>query len=516
MKRIVATGLLISLAIAHAALAGGAQPGQAGNKLAMFDVEGGYASGHVLVRLKPGVRPGKLADGRLTFTGGAGNRIVAGAASAAMAQTLSAAKASAVTRLIPQFAYPQVAARLGLDRVYRLEVPAGTDTPALVRALAKATVLVESAELDGIGGVAGALPNDPELVNQFGMHNTGQMISGTPGLVDADIDAPEAWTLVASLGIDTSTVTIAVLDSGVNQHVQLAGRILPGFNVPQNSNDTTDVCQSHGTHVSGILAATGNDGVGTAGCAWSAKLTPYVVVNPCTGFESWVATALTLATDEGHRLVNMSLQYTSGTQALHDAVLYAAAADVIMVAATGNAGSGNVAYPAKWPETIAVAALTNTDSVASFSNFGPEVEFAAAGQNVRSLIGTTSYGDKNGTSQATPFVTGTIALMLARNPNLTAAEVRAILQATAVDINTPGVDVKTGYGRVNAAAAILATPSPMPADLDGDGSVGAADLALLLGAWGLCSGCDGECAADLDNDCIVGAADLAILLGSWG
>jgi len=478
------------------------------------DAEGGYASTHVLVRLKPGVRPAKLVDGRWALVGAASAGGARERATAKSAAILTSANAKGATTVFGGLSDQVLATQLGLNRTYRIDVPGGTDTPKLVRELAAITSLVELAELDGIGGLADA-PNDPNFAQQYAMNNTGQTIGGVPGLVDADLDGPEAWTLAASLNLDTSTVTIGLLDAGVNQHVELTGRILPGFNVPDGTTITTDECSSHGTHVTGIMAAAGNNGVGIAGLAWQAKIKPYVVVNGCNGFESSVATGLTMATDAGLRLVNMSLQYYTGTSTLLAAVQYAALHDVIMVAAAGNNGNSNVAYPGKWPETIAVAATTNLDQKWSSSNFGPEIDVAAPGLSVHSLIGTTSYGEKNGTSMAAPQVTGIIALMLARNPTLTTAQVRAILQSTTNDIDAPGFDNNTGFGRVNAFAALSATPSPLPADLDGDGDVGPMDLAILLGAWGPCGSCDGACAADLDGNCSVGPEDLGILLGSW-
>jgi subtilisin family serine protease len=476
------------------------------------DVEGGFASTHIFVRVKAGVLPMNGADGRLTFASGSTTKAMARKA----AEALAVAKAIQATPFFAGVADRTMATSLGMDRVYRIDVPDGTDTPTLVRRLQPLTLLFDRVELDGIGGLAGSVPNDPEFANQYAFHNTGQTIAGVPGVVDADIDAPEAWQLAVERGLDTSTVSIAVLDSGVNQHVQLAGRILPGFNIPDNNTITVDECSSHGTHVSGIIAATGNDAVGSTGLAWQAKIAPYVVVNPCSGFESSVATALTMATDAGYRLVNMSLQYYTGTQTLHDAVLYAYQHDVIMVAAAGNNNNSLIAFPGRWPETICVAATTNANTKASFSNFGPEVDVCAGGNVIRSLTGTTGYGDKNGTSQATPAVTGTIALMLAWNPELTPDEARQILIDTAVDIGPGGFDDSFGYGRVNAYAALLSTPVANPQDLNHDGSVGPADLAILLGAWGVCADCDGGCAADFDGDCMVGPSDLAILLGAWG
>lgn len=516
----VAAGLaMASLAMAATAAmpspAIGPDPAQRG-PVGLPDVEGGYASTHIFVRVRnPAIVPKRMADGRWTMAAAGARRAAASAPVTRAANALTAAKAKAI---VPFFAGAQdrvLATQLGLDRVYRIDLPAGSDAPALVRALAPLTGLFDRVELDGIGGLAGLIPNDPEFPNQYTFHNTGQTIAGAVGVADADIDAPEAWELAQTLGLNTASIAVAVLDSGVNQHVQLSGRILPGFNIPDNTTITTDECSSHGTHVSGIIASTGNDGVGTTGMAWQAKIAPYVVVNPCSGFESSVATALIMATDAGYRLVNMSLQYNSGTQTLHDAVLYAYSHDVIMVAAAGNSNTPFVAFPGRWDETICVAAITNANVKASFSNFAPEVDVCAGGKSVRSLTGTTGYGDKDGTSQATPAVTGTIALLLARNPTLTPTEVRQILISTADDIDAPGFDNNTGYGRLNAFAALSSTPSAMPQDLNNDGTVGPADLAILLGAWGSCADCDGGCAADFDGDCAVGPSDLAILLGAW-
>lgn len=461
----------------------------------------------VVLRLQPGATFLSDRQGRLAIDA-PGGRLV-GTARLASAAILGEARATAPRRVAPAPRHPEIAARLGLDRYWTIDLPAGTDTDRVATRLAALGTIVDHAEPDGVGGTAADLPSDPSFFLQYGLHNTGQTVGGIVGVPDADIDAPEAWSILP-LG---APPVIAVLDSGIDPHVELSGRILPGVNVPDGTTITADECAGHGTHVSGVLAATRGNGVGIAGIADEALLKPWVVVNGCTGFESWVATALTQAADEGYRLVTMSLQYYTGTAALQAAVEYADELGVIMVAAAGNNGNANVAFPGRWPETICVAALRPDDQPWPSSNFGPSVEFAAAGVSVYSLSGTSGYATKSGTSMAVPHVTGTIALMLARNPDLTVAEVRAILAATATDVHDAGVDQRTGFGRINAYAALLATP--LPGDLDGDGAIGPTDLAILLGSWGPCDDCDGECLPDLDGDCHVGAADLAILLGAW-
>lgn len=487
--------------------AGAAGAGEPAN-----DRAGPGGADQVLVRVRPGAEFRGSATAGWTIAPADKRKMTMAVAATSLAATeiLRDAGVRRAAPLVRSFGDGGLAASLGLDRVYRLEVVAGAGPARLVGRLNALGLLVELAELDGVGGPA-TLPNDPFFDLQYGVHNVGQTIAGIVGVADADIDGPDAW----SLGTSTAGVAVALLDSGLDPHVELAGRILPGINVPDGTTITVDECASHGTHVSGILAATRDNGIGIAGVADEVTLTPWVVVDGCTGFESWVATALVNAADLGYRLINMSLQYSTGTTVLRDAVLYAHAKGAIMVAASGNSGSSLVAFPGRWPETICVAALRPDDQVWASSNFGPSVEFAAAGVSVYSLVGTSGYGYKSGTSMAVPLVTGTISLMLGKNPDLTLEEIRAILVASATDVGAPGRDDFTGFGRVNAYAALLATPG-RTGDIDGDGSVGPADLAILLGSWGACPDCESGCPADLDGDCTVGAADLAMLLGAWG
>jgi subtilisin family serine protease len=113
---------------------------------------------------------------------------------------------------------------------------------------------------------------------------------------------------------------------------------------------------------------------------------------------------------------------------------------------------------------------------------------------------------------ACPHVAGLAALVWGANPELSAAEVRAIIESTSDDRGEPGWDQTYGHGRVNALAAVLAatTPPCSAADVDCNGSVGAADLALLLAAWGTAG------PGDIDGDGNVGPADVALLLAAWG
>ena len=464
----------------------------------------GHASDHIMVQVAPGVVVGANARGEPVLRSALRPQLAI--------ESAKALRAAGVRRLTSPWIQPprdQATARaLGLDRWYRAELAPGQDAAAAAKRMRALAAAVSRADLDAEGGLA-EIPNDPSFPLQYALRNTGQVVSGSTGVPGADIGAAEAWN--ATHGND---MVIAVLDSGIDPHGELAGRILPGINVPDNTTVTLDEC-NHGTHVAGIIAASGANGVGIAGLAWNARLMPVVVVNGCTGFEANVATGLVWAVDNGARLVNMSLQFYAFNPVFQQAVQYAHAQGALLVAATGNNGNTNVAAPARWPETIAVAATDNRDVRASFSNFGPEVDLAAPGVNVYSLSSTASYIYKSGTSMAAPHVTGAAALLWAYNPALTRDEVRALLTAGATDLGDPGVDQLYGAGRLDIAASIaLAAPPFRPEDLNRDGAVNAQDIAILLGAWGPCADCD-ACVADLNGDCDVGAPDIAALLSAW-
>jgi subtilisin family serine protease len=464
------------------------------------DTVGGFASDRVILRLAPGATA--VRDGAHWVLRVEGISTVASRESFAEAS---------VERIRPALrrgaADALLASALGLDRFVVVEVPRGSDAVSL-RARFAQLEGVELAELDGIGGLAGDLPDDPRFPEQWNLRNIGQTVAGVEGVPGADIDALGAWSRTTGSG----NVVVAILDSGVNPHVDLAGRILPGWNVPLDTDDTTDVCGSHGTGVASLLGGRGGDGLGMAGVDWNVKFLPIVVVNPCSGAESYVAEGLVFATDAGAAIANMSLQYFAGTEFLRNAVLYAHASGVTMVAATGNGTSSTLAFPAQWPETIAVGASNNLDLRWSNSRWGVGISLVAPGQRVLCASGTTTHTTRDGTSFAAPHVSGTASLMLAVNPYLDAESIREILEATTVDLDEPGYDLFTGSGRLDAAAAVAAVPAP--GDVDRDGHVNGADLAIVLGSWGACLP-DVSCEADVDRSGTVDGVDLSLVLGGW-
>ncbi|MCZ6542035.1 MAG: S8 family serine peptidase [Planctomycetota bacterium] len=527
LKRIVSTGcvVLMSVGVGGSIASAAVDSDRIAAPVWGPDVYGGYASTHIIVQLEPGIEPGRLGDGRLTLLGvgeqqhqppGLRGPAGAGTATGQAADLITAAlqrwKAELITpALTTQPANRQLAAQIGLDRYYKIHVPPGTDTPAMAAQFAGFVTHIGSAEVDGIGGIAQTIPNDNDFDLQYALLNTGQ----TGGIPDADIDATDAWDETTG----SAALLLAVLDAGMDEHVEFAGRLVDGWNTASNNGDTSDSCGSHGTHVGGIAAATGNNTIGIAGVNWAVWVMPVRVLNGCNGTESPLADGIIYATDHGADVINMSLQFADGTNYLHDAVTYGYMSGVVLVAAAGNFGfSGGVAFPARWDETIAVAATDNQDQRWSGSNQGPQLTVAAPGVNVWSLFGSANYAYMTGTSMATPHVSGLATLMLSLDGSLTPDEVRDILQATADDVDAPGFDNNTGFGRINANAALLEVLAgiSIPGDLDGDGAVGILDLLILLTAWGPCPDPPEECPADLALDGSVGVLDLLTLLAYWG
>ncbi len=429
--------------------------------------------------------------------------------------------ANGIVDLTPLFTIPPAdpiaASAHRLDRYYIAEFPTAAAAAEVVADLSPLVTIggpIESIEIDGLGGVASP-PDDTWIMSQYGVHNVGQNVSGQDGVVGADVNVIPAWDWT----IGSSDVVVAVLDAGLSPHEEFADRLLPGWNVPDGNDQFADECSSHGTHVAGILAAEGDNEQGVAGVAWRTRIMPVVVTDGCSGVESWVAEGIVWAVDQGADILNMSLQYSAGTQVLADAVAYANTAGVIQVAATGNSGqTDDVKAPARFPETIAVAATDNRDQHWLSSSSGPEVDLAAPGWRVYSCTNTSNYGYKSGTSMATPFVSGAVALMKAVAPDLDPITAKVMLRVNAVDVEEIGFDEFTGSGRLDVEAAVrsLDPTPPAPGDLNHDGLVNGEDFGILLTDWGPCPGdCEETCDGDINGDCVVNGTDLGLLFIDW-
>lgn len=267
------------------------------------------------------------------------------------------------------------------------------------------------------------------------------------------VNATVAWPLSRGTG-----VKVAVLDTGIGPHPDLV--VYGGYNFVSNNGNYGDDF-GHGTHVAGTIAALDNT-IGVVGVAPEAKIYAVKMLNSAgSGTIDQAVSAIQWSVTNGMKILSMSWGTTTDFQALHDAVNAAYASGLLLIAAAGNTGNSagtgdSVNYPAKYDTVIAVAALDQNNVRASFSSTGPKVEISAPGVNVNSTYLNNGYTTMMGTSMATPHVSGVAALVWARNPSLTNAQVRQILQNTAIDLWTPGRDNRTGYGLVNAYAAVSA------------------------------------------------------------
>ena len=470
----------VVLALAGAALAGDALRGTPEGfvpftgRVMQPDVMGGYRGDTVLVRLAAGV----AADA------GAGVALPG--------------VASMKPAFLHQPANGALAERHGLTRLYIATLEAGVDPLAAVAQLSAAPG-VDRAELVGIAGIL-ATPNDTDFALQYGLLNTGQVINGVAGLAGADIRATEAWDLTTG----DPDVVIAIVDTGVSQsHPDLQTNVLPGFSALGGSWDD-DFLISHGTHCAGIAGGDTDNGRGIAGVGWDCSILPVKVLGFLgSGTEPDVAAGIVWAADNGADVISLSLGSPSFGPVLEDAVNYAAALDVVIVAATGNTAGAAVFAPARFDNTIAVGATDNRDAIASFTTTGPEMTVTAPGVDVWStwdtfaLFGPTDgYTFQSGTSMATPHVAGLAGLILSANPSLSRSEVQSILETTSVDLGAPGFDPIFGHGRIDAFAAVSAAlAGACRADFDGDGELTLFDFLAFQNAFG-----SGDPAADFDGD----------------
>lgn len=299
-------------------------------------------------------------------------------------------------------------------------------------------------------------PNDPCITS----------CSGTSQWSIAKINAPLAWEF--SLG---GSVTIAILDSGVDgTHPDLAGKPV-GNEIDRTGGAASN--PDHGTSVAGTAAAGTDNGQGIAGLGWQSPILAVKVLDDTgSGLSSWVAGGIYDATDRGAKVINMSLGGPDDSLTVRDAVNYALARGVVVVASMGNAGTTEATYPAAIPGVIGVGATTQADSLASFSNRGAGLDIAAPGVNLPAPV-PGGYEAVSGTSFSAPIVSGVAALLLDQGME-TAASVQARLQETAVPL-------AGGLGKRVDAGAALAFARAYPG-FPGGARVALGDLTADAGA----------------------------------
>jgi len=208
-----------------------------------------------------------------------------------------------------------------------------------------------------------------------------------------------------------SEILVAVLDTGIDQdHEDLDGKVVVEANF--TDSPTPGDTYGHGTHIAGIIAACGNNGVGIVGVAPESQLMNVKVADDTGGCQaSTVAKGIIWAVDNGASVINVSIEFKEPSPELEDAVNYAWSRGVVVIAAAGNEGSESPVYPACYENCIAVAAIRQDDTLAPLSNYGDWIDVAAPGFNIYSTLPDNSYGYKSGTSFASAYVSGLAALL---------------------------------------------------------------------------------------------------------
>ncbi len=321
----------------------------------------------------------------------------------------------------------------------------------------------------------------------------------------SQIGLPDAWDITTG----SPSVVVAVIDTGIlPNHPDLAGQLVEGYDFvrdPESAGDGDGIDSNpqdpgdnfggggesfHGTHVTGTVAAQGNNQIGVAGTAYGAKVMPLRALGvggEGTSFDvdQAVRFAAGLPNDSGTLpeqradVINLSLgggPFSQTTQALYDEVR---AAGVMVVAAAGNQASATLEYPASYDGVISVSAVDIQRRLASYSNTGPTIDIAAPGgdnsvdingdgypDGILSTGGTKTsggginyvYSFLNGTSMAAPHVAGVLALMKTVNPDLTPADIDTLLSDGQLsdDLGPAGRDDQFGHGIINARRAVLA------------------------------------------------------------
>lgn len=297
------------------------------------------------------------------------------------------------------------------------------------------------------------VPNDPYYGNQWALPK---------------IQADWAWNKTAG----NSSIIVAVIDTGIDyNHPDLKNNYVAlGYNWVNNNGDPLDD-NGHGTHVSGIIAAELNNAIGVAGIAQVSIMAEKAFNSTGVGLETDLANAIIHAVLMGARILSNSWGSDSDSLLIHDAVQYAYANGVLVLAAAGNSNVNSKFYPAAYDEVVAVAATDQLDNEATFSNWGSWIAVSAPGVQVFSTMPTyhvtlndppysknLSYDYLSGTSMACPQAAGVAALIWSRFPNATRNWVRGQLSFTADDLGEPGFDLIYGSGRVNARKAVEQGP----------------------------------------------------------
>ena len=381
-----------------------------------------------------------------------------------------------VTDFISQTEYSQVHEKYGVIRIQVKEI----DNVLKIANKIYESGMAEFAMPDFVIELEINQVNDPLFPLQYQMNNTGQIVDGVAGINDIDCNAFDSWDF--TLG---ENITVAVVDQGLEEHEDIGGRLVGGFTPANNGNGTPILNDdTHGMNCAGVIGASDNN-IGLRGVAPDVDFLSVNIFANGTSFGD-MADGLIWAMNNGADIISNSWSYRGRPCGFTNADVDNAIQNVvtngrnglgcIVVFSAGNDNTftnGCVSSPSINPNVITVGATDHQGNLYGYSRTGTEVDLVApsglrffvAGETtvgVRTLDRMGAAGDFpgnyrdnfDGTSAACPVVSGTAALMLSVNPNLTQQEVRDILTCTATDMGANGFDNNFGFGRVNALAAV--------------------------------------------------------------
>ncbi len=382
---------------------------------------------------------------------------------------------------------------------YLITLPAGADLEEIAQKLAESKQ-VKAVEANVIYKLYEKTPNDAEFSKLYGMNNSGQ--SG--GVAGADIGALGAWDSTTG----SRDVLVGIIDSGMDyNHPDLKENVwinpgesgldangndkssngidddgngfvddFHGWDFFNNDNDPMDD-NSHGTHVAGTIGAVGNNANGVVGVNWNVSMVPIKVFSGAGATSTDILVkGIDYATKLGVFVSNNSWGGGVYSDAIFGAIQKASEKNILFITAAGNDSDNNDIgdhYPSNYdlPNIISVAAINRHDQISTFSNYGATtVDVAAPGEDIYSTLPNGLYGSKSGTSMATPHVTGAIALIRSRFPDVAPLTIKDKLLTSST--KTTALNGRIIYGRISVADAmeVDTVPPAVVSGLDVTGS----------------------------------------------